>query len=663
MLRLQQLEMENFGPFKGTQSIQFPQEDGVTIVYGENMRGKTSLLNAIRYALFGKVLTRGSRQAALHKIGNWESADEGIYGFKVVLSFTYKGHDYVLTRTYRPKQGASDPESDQDYTEECFIRRDGTVLGPEERDSELARIMPEQVSRFFLFDGELLQEYEDLLRDDSEMGRKISAAIERILGVPVLTHARADLSELYKTAQTQESKAAQKDQKTRELGNHLADLSERRTHHEKEIERLRNDLEDLKSRKIDLERLLKKTGFIRALLTERDEAKKAIERIDEQLKEKDKQIRDIMTDAWRGVINEKVRQVQQQLQHEIDGLQNERIRKAVAVELLKKAKQGLNDGHCPTCAQELNEEATRYLKKLVEEYDSGEGDKEEDKLNRLTYLIETLRSFEAQDSTSLLREINSRIEELRVEKAVKEDRIKEINEETADYDEDEIRRQFAEHEETLEEIHIVEEGIKAEKQALTNVEEAIERIQKQLEKLAGQSLSKERRRRELYGQLVSLFADGVGVYRDNLRKKVEKDATDLFVMLTSEPDYAGLRINENYGLTIVHKDGREIPVRSAGAEHIVALSLIGALQKNAPLQGPIIMDSPFGRLDETHTTNVVRTLPSMAPQVMLLVYQSELDPQVARNELLGKLRSEYKMVRRSARHTLLQKCVEVEVHG
>ncbi len=83
---------------------------------------------------------------------------------------------------------------------------------------------------------------------------------------------------------------------------------------------------------------------------------------------------------------------------------------------------------------------------------------------------------------------------------------------------------------------------------------------------------------------------------------VEKDATNLFKRLISEPDYAGLNINESYGLTIMHKDKQAIPVRSAGAEHIVALSLMGALQKNAPLRGPIIMDSPFGRLDEIHTT-------------------------------------------------------------
>jgi DNA sulfur modification protein DndD len=135
---------------------------------------------------------------------------------------------------------------------------------------------------------------------------------------------------------------------------------------------------------------------------------------------------------------------------------------------------------------------------------------------------------------------------------------------------------------------------------------------------------------------------------------VEKDATLLFQNLTSEPEYKGLKINDSYGLTIVHQDGQMIPVRSAGAEHIVALSLMGALQRNAPLHGPIVMDSPFGRLDEAHTAKVVKALPSMADQVMLLVYESELDPKQARNELEGKLRKEYRIARRSARHSELE---------
>ena len=84
---------------------------------------------------------------------------------------------------------------------------------------------------------------------------------------------------------------------------------------------------------------------------------------------------------------------------------------------------------------------------------------------------------------------------------------------------------------------------------------------------------------------------------------------------------------------------------------MVALSLIGALHKNAPLRGPIIMDSPFGRLDPTHKANIVRLLPDMAEQSMLLAYTKEIDEQVAREELKSNLLKEYTLSRITSLHT------------
>src|SRR5262249_8481427 len=213
---------------------------------------------------------------------------------------------------------------------------------------------------------------------------------------------------------------------------------------------------------------------------------------------------------------------------------------------------------------------------------------------------------------------------------------------------------YSEYDKVVVDIGIVQKGIKEQGEALDGINDRIAKVEVEMAKFADADLVTERARKELCDQLRSLFAGAVDAYRDRLRGKVEQDAAALFVKLTSEPDYKGLSINESYGLTIVHADGSPIPVRSAGAEHIVALSLMGALQRNAPLRGPIVMDSPFGRLDQVHTAKVVQALPSMAEQVMLLVYESELDPKQARNELKGKLRKEYRIARRSARHSRLE---------
>jgi hypothetical protein len=44
----------------------------------------------------------------------------------------------------------------------------------------------------------------------------------------------------------------------------------------------------------------------------------------------------------------------------------------------------------------------------------------------------------------------------------------------------------------------------------------------------------------------------------------------------------------------------------------------------------------------------------MAKQVLLLVYESELEPKFVRNTLKGDLLREYKIVRKSARHSVLE---------
>ena len=69
------------------------------------------------------------------------------------------------------------------------------------------------------------------------------------------------------------------------------------------------------------------------------------------------------------------------------------------------------------------------------------------------------------------------------------------------------------------------------------------------------------------------------------------------------------------------------------------------------------MDSPFGRLDSVHTRKVIHTLPDMASQVVLFVYESELEPKLARSELRGGLRGEYRIVRRTARFSSVEKVV------
>jgi DNA sulfur modification protein DndD len=100
------------------------------------------------------------------------------------LKFAFEGDTYELIRQAIP--AVKPPASDLDYRIERMLIRNGVMLGPQEIDRALAQVFPEDISRFFLFDGELLQEYEELIISESDVGPKISGAIERILGVPIV---------------------------------------------------------------------------------------------------------------------------------------------------------------------------------------------------------------------------------------------------------------------------------------------------------------------------------------------------------------------------------------------------------------------------------------------------------------------------------------------
>ena len=353
MLRIDRVELEDFGPFKGRQAINLPEVPGVAVVYGENMRGKTVLLNAIRFALFGKVLGRARREGSLHTIGNSEQAAAGQYGFEVVLEFQDDGHQYRLTRSCRPRSGVV-PEQHSDYDVEHFLQRDGEVLGPGQATAEIERIMPEKIARFFLFDGELLQEYEDLLRNESDMGLQISEAIEQILGVPVLTHSRATLAKLLDDYDKKEAKSAQANTITSELGTQMNVLLDERQVLLDGLADTKTSLAQLRQEKADLDEQLRRNERLTAMMDKRDMLVDAIKSLDERIEARQDDIAIEMREAWKSLVATRASDLTGGLRDRERHLHLQKMRHEV---LRASADRGADPKTCPTCLQTLSDEA------------------------------------------------------------------------------------------------------------------------------------------------------------------------------------------------------------------------------------------------------------------------------------------------------------------
>ena len=133
MLSIRSISLTDFGPFKDEQRIEFPARHWrVDHLWREHAgQDNPAQRNSLRALRQGDHARRDS--SALHQIGNWETAKEkGKYGFKVVLEFEHEGFEVpAYTRNIARAPGVTTPETDIDYQQDCFLRKDGTVLGPD----------------------------------------------------------------------------------------------------------------------------------------------------------------------------------------------------------------------------------------------------------------------------------------------------------------------------------------------------------------------------------------------------------------------------------------------------------------------------------------------------------------------------------------------------
>ena len=138
----------------------------------------------------------------------------------------------------------------------------------------------------------------------------------------------------------------------------------------------------------------------------------------------------------------------------------------------------------------------------------------------------------------------------------------------------------------------------------------------------------------------------------NEEKKLKSKLAEIFRSLRLKEEFSKLSINENFGLSIITKNGTVLDKaewRSAGEEQIVALSLVGALNKCARIRAPVFMDAPFGRIDIAHGQKVLSYVPNMAEQVVVFVTDREYRKEDA-VFLKDKIICEYNLKHESEEH-------------
>jgi len=133
------------------------------------------------------------------------------------------------------------------------------------------------------------------------------------------------------------------------------------------------------------------------------------------------------------------------------------------------------------------------------------------------------------------------------------------------------------------------------------------------------------------------LADVYSEFTDEIKALIGQEATALFRDLLDTEGNETLRavvVNEDYSLQVLDRWNRPFLANiSAGQRQIMPISFIAALARVASRHSlpemPLFMDTPFGRLSFEHRQNLIRKVPSLASQWVLLATDTEFRKQEA----------------------------------
>lgn len=183
------LRMQNFRQFKGMTKINFScdADKNVTVILGDNTFGKTTLLQAFNWCLYGTVNFPNNDKRLLNHEISLQMQNGEQETVEVEITLLHNNTEYIITRTQRYNCGGGKVSGAA-----VFVSRKQADGQTKPIDSIRLRevinsILPEGLSTYFFFDTERISTVSD--RKD------ISKAIKDFLGLSAIENAARHLGD------------------------------------------------------------------------------------------------------------------------------------------------------------------------------------------------------------------------------------------------------------------------------------------------------------------------------------------------------------------------------------------------------------------------------------------------------------------------------------
>ncbi len=634
-MKICRLTIENYKSFQFPTEIRFPttSDEGhnIFLIGGMNGAGKTSVMEAISYCLYG-----ARTEEIFRNINRREKARGNTdVSFELVLEMDDLS-ELIVKRSWSTGD-VTEPRA-KNLTEKLVVVREGKRVSTQSHEiwqDFIRAAIPPAITQFFFFDGEKIQEI--AADDHSEV--RLKSSLEAALGIQNINQLSNDILYIKQEERkgfieiTDEDLDFKQSELKREQSK-LARKVQERQDSMKELEDFRAQLDESKKR---FEATFHTAPETRDAL--REQEKKRILAAN-RLAQVEMEIRNLCEKILPfGIAGKLFQGIRQQIEMERESASGEAIREHAST-LAKRIVRVVEEPE-PIYQEKLSSEKMAELERRIYRL-LNEGDARgniEKILNlsdrdaaRVLNEIETLESSDIFLLQPLIEEKHVLFEQIRALEALSQ--LGAVGE-----SERELFNQLqAEMESCANQIGRKTEQLRMLEDEILSLEKHITEIELEIEKLYEKhNISKERadfiKECDAITNVLSQF---VVRLRKNKVHLLQEKTFEMYRMLSSRSDLIkDITIDEtSYEVRISDRGGHEIrkSALSAGEKEVFAIALLWGLAQTSQLKLPIIIDTPLSRLDSTHRENIVTNyFPNAAEQVVILSTDTEIDTEYYRS--------------------------------
>lgn len=633
-VRISRIEFINYRQY-GTGSLVFPHSAKyeLTAFIARNGTGKTTLLNALTWCLYGKEKLLDVRQTD-KKIGADESLpllntkvlNESEVGKNITVGVNVTIVDSEKTILFkrtqicqiRERNGIKDVialPGEFSATTTPFKRSNSVVRNDSEAAMLVKQYFDEDIFNFYFFDGENLKYY-----FEPQQASLIKGSIYNISQIDLLENVISRIGVLQKEAQKKIGKGfpdlEQKMKTAQEVSDEIqkyycdADREEQKENAAKEeIDRIQELINQVKPG----EELLKR----RAALVEK------LKDIETEQAELDND-RSLFVRKYITLLSfyPRIKTVLELIEEKEKNSELPPSIDKIAVQRLIDHK----DEKCPVCDQPVGDEAIKHLQHLIEKLTVSQGTSA--RLMEIKYPLYQLAE-EAKDYPRVRDELQQRQSDIYRSKEDATSKLKAVKDllgtRTESVDENgvtvaSLNADLAREERNRQAHHDIVVRLRT---LASTKEKELEKLHAEIEELQKKANTNALLQKEFeeYSALMLRFKQIRDSITDRMRFEIERYTSEIFRDMSSKTRTFGkVSIDENYHVSVYNIEGHPMTSNLSDTEKMaLAYAYTLAIHRASGKNCPLVIDSPLGRVSDNNRKNMATVFLDLSQKKQLIM--------------------------------------------